>query len=172
MNLTLFQPKMSLGFLGGSISVILGTGYTIDAYAFALYSEINSYETTIFNSGDLADIYFPTSIEDSNLGSLPITLFLQGSYVDKSNYSKFSRIVASYGFAVVVPNNINDVFVPFGLPEGFFSQQEQIVQTLEFIKSENVNPNSPLFNLVDTNNMALLGHSYGGIVGLNAIEET
>ena len=133
-----------------------------------LYSEIDSYETTIASTGDLADIYLP---QDNNISpnSLPIALLLQGSWVDKTNYSQYANIVASYGFVVVVPNNFRFFL---GRVPGLFSDQEQIVETLDYIKEENINPDSPLFNLVNTDYLALLGHSFGGIVGLNAIAQT
>ena len=170
MNHKLLQSTILLGFLSSST---FGMTFTAKASDFApLYSDINSYETTILSSGDLADIYFPDLDSDIYPNSLPIALLLQGSYVDKANYSQYANTVASYGFVVVVPNNVNDIFVPFGFPEGFFSEQEQIVETLDYIKDENIDSDSPLFNLVDTSNLGLLGHSYGGIVGLNAIEGT
>ena len=173
MNSKSLQSLISFGFMSCSIYLVSGTNSPVLASDFApLYSNINSYETTIFSSGDLADIYFPDMDSNTDPNLLPIALLLQGSYVDKTHYSQSANTVASYGFVVVVPNNINDVFVPIGFPEGFFSEQEQIVETLDYLKDENLDSNSPLFNLVDTNNLALLGHSYGGIVGLNAIEGT
>lgn len=168
MNHKLLQSTILLGFLSSST---FGMTFTAKASDFApLYSDINRYETTILSSGDLADIYFPAPDSDTPLNSLPIALLLQGAYVDKVNYSQYANTVASYGFIVVIPNNVNDIFVPFGFPEGFFSEQEQIVETLDYIKDENRDSDSPLFNLVDTSNLGLLGHSYGGTVGLNAIE--
>ena len=131
--------------------------------------EVNSYETRITTNGDLADIYYPIS-EANDSRSFPIALLLQGALVDKSNYSEYATAVASYGFTVVVPNHFNDNYAPPGFPEGFYSEQQQINETLEFIKSENTNLDSPIYQQVDIDSMVLLGHSYGGIVGMNAIE--
>ena len=131
--------------------------------------EVSNYETIITTNGDLADIYHPIS-EANDARSFPIALLLQGALVDKSNYSEYATAVASYGFTVVVPNHFNDNFAPPGLSEGFYSEQQQINETLEFIKSENTNLDSPIYQQVDIDSMVLLGHSYGGIVGINAIE--
>ncbi|MDJ1184232.1 PEP-CTERM sorting domain-containing protein [Roseofilum casamattae] len=172
MNSKLLQSLVSVGIMSGSIYLALEINAR-EAFGFApLYSTVNNYETTILNSGDLADIYFPDLSNETNPDSLPMALLLQGSYVDKANYSQYASTVASYGFVVVVPNNVNDVLTPFGFPEGFFSEQEQIIETLDYLEDENLNTSSSLFDIVDTDNLALLGHSYGGIVGLNAIEGT
>ncbi|MGD2184366.1 alpha/beta hydrolase family protein [Lusitaniella coriacea] len=170
MNSKSLQSLISIGFISSSIHLALGINSIVRASGFApLYSNINSYEITISSSGDITDIYFPELSNNTNLDSLPIALLLQGSYVDKTRYSQYASTVASYGFIVVVPNDVNDVLVPFGFPEGFLSEEEQIIETLDYLKDENLNANSPLFDLVDTDNLGLLGHSYGGIVGLNAM---
>lgn len=108
MNLKSLQSLISIGFLSSSIHLIWGINSTVRASGFApLYSNINSYETTILSSGDLADIYFPDLSNETNPDSLPIALLLQGYYVDKIHYSQYASTVASYGFVVVVPNNVN-----------------------------------------------------------------
>ena len=131
--------------------------------------EVNSYETTITTNGDSADIYYPIS-ETNDCQVFPLALLLQGALVDKSDYSEYASTVASYGFTLVVPNHFNDNFTPPGFPEGFYAEQQQVNEVLDYIKSENINHDSPIYQQVDTERMVLLGHSYGGIVGINAIE--
>lgn len=169
----LSKTKLSIALVGG-VGLTLSVGISASAATFTpepLFTEIQNYQTTIPANGDLADVYFPVFSESINSNSsLPIALLLQGSNVDKSNYSQFASIVASYGFAVVVPNHPNDVFAPFGIPTGLFSEQSQVNDVLSYVKAENSNPDSPIFSLIDTNKMVLLGHSYGGFAGLYAIE--
>ncbi|OUL27081.1 alpha/beta hydrolase [Nostoc sp. RF31YmG] len=132
-----------------------------------LFKYVDSYSTKISTNNDLADIYFPKSL-GNKIGkrSFPIALLLQGANVDKSNYSNFSRIVASYGFVVVVPNH------QANLPKigtGLFADTSQIEAVLAQMKLENKNPNSPVANIINTEKLGLLGHSLGGAVGLSAI---
>jgi len=171
------QRELLLAFLAllGTLLISLKPGNSVEANNFSvtpLFQQVSSYETTIGDHGDPSDIYFPVSKSKTDTKLLPIALCLQGTFVDKSNYSEFASIVARYGFVVVVPNNLNDVLVPFGFPEGFFSEQEQVNQVLDYMKKENRNPDSPVFKILDPSKLVLLGHSSGGVVGLNAIQGT
>ena len=137
-----------------------------------LSNRIQTYSTIIPATEDPADIYFPKS-RRFHSKPLPIVLFLQGAGVDKSRYSRFAKIVASYNFAVVVPNHLNDIFASLGsLPVSFFAEQRQVNDVLSYMTTENSNPDSPLFDILDPSKMVLLGHSYGGIVSMNAIQGT
>lgn len=136
-----------------------------------IYQDFGSYSTTISGNNDLADIYFP-KLRDSNNGknSFPVALLLQGANVDKSSYSEYASIVARYGFVVVVPNREREIAGFAG--KGLFAETSQIEDILGQIKVENTNPTSPIKGIVDTDKLALLGHSFGGGVGLSAIANT
>lgn len=132
------------------------------------FTNVDSYSTTISANNDTADIYYPRTSSSSR--SFPIALFLQGANVDKSNYSNFARIVASYGFVVVVPNHQKTLPLPTGgFVSALFSDTSQINAVLAYMKAENTNPTSPVAGIVDTTKLGLLGHSAGGAVGLSAI---
>ncbi len=138
-----------------------------------LFQEANTYNTTIAANGDAADVYFPV-LSDSNTSTqkFPIALLLQGALVDKADYSNFARTVASYGFVVVVPNHIRTAIGPMGQPvTGFLPEQQQVNDVLAHMVMENSNPSSPVDGIVDTNKLGLLGHSFGGFVGLAAIQD-
>lgn len=78
-----------------------------------LFSEVEQIETVIPSSGDVVDIFVPDgSSSYSPTKSLPVALFLQGANVDKSNYEEYAKVVASYGFVVVVPNNLKTLTLP------------------------------------------------------------
>lgn len=128
-----------------------------------------SYSTIILNSqgtGDEADIYYPV-LSSANIDSLPVVLFLQGANIDKSLYSNYAQLVASYGFIVVIPNHFR--FIPQLGTEFLATETPQIENFVNFIKRENANSSSPLENRFDTNNLSLSGHSAGGSVGLTGI---
>ena len=142
-----------------------------DALSFLpapLFDEIKTIETTITNSGDAADIYLPSASPDE-IDSLPVALFLQGANVDKSNYSTFASVVASYGFAVVVPNNLRTIAAPPPAPSvtGFFPELQQVNEVFDYIRDPQV---SPIVDEIDPNKLVLLGHSFGGAVGLSALQ--
>ncbi|WGV25835.1 alpha/beta hydrolase family protein [Halotia branconii] len=103
---------------------------------------------------------------------LPIALMLQGALVDKADYSNYAQTVASYGFVVVVPNNQRTVTPPNGeTVTGLLSEQGQVNAVLEQMKVEDADPTSPIFEIADTETLGLLGHSFGGAVGLGATQD-
>jgi dienelactone hydrolase len=150
--------------------IVLGIRETATAITYSpafIFNYVDSYSTTITTNNDIADIYFPKQLGiKSGKQSFPIALLLQGANVDKSNYSNFARIVASYGFVVVVPNH-QKTFPQIGT--GLFADTSQIDAVLTQMKAENANPNSPIAGIVNTQKLGLLGHSQGGAVGLSAI---
>ena len=166
MNISLPYPKSSR-VLVKAFLLALGISFPATASTFnpsPLFEQINKYQTTITTNGDPADIYYPDTLETDNF---PVALFLQGALVDKADYSNFASTVASYGFVVIVPNHFQS-FPQFGV-EGLFAEVSQIEDVLTYIEAENSNSTSPLEGIIDANNLALLGHSQGGAVGLSAI---
>lgn len=134
-----------------------------------MYETTGTYETVMPQNGDITDIYYPES--PNGLELFPVALLLQGARVDKRFYSAYARQVAGYGFIVVVPNHINMFIVPGIIEErGLFAEQQQIYDTLEFMVDENLNINSPLYGIVDTETLVLLGHSYGAACVLGAVQ--
>lgn len=139
-----------------------------------LFTDVEQYETAI--AGDPTDIYMPINPE-SDFGSvaetevavsLPIALMLPGALVDPDQYSDFASQVAKYGFVVVVPSNVRSL-PEFGI-EGELAEMGQVTDVLSYMEAAQTDPSSPLMGLLDTEKMALLGHSHGGAVALLAIE--
>ena len=134
-----------------------------------LFSEVEQIETVIPSSGDVVDIFVPVGSSSSPPAkSLPVALLLQGANVDKSNYEEYAEVVASYGFVVVVPNNLNTFMPPPPAPPitGYFSELQQINEVLDFIQDPAA---SPVTEVVNPEQLVLLGHSIGGVAGLNAV---
>lgn len=155
----------------GAALIVLGIEETAFAAALGtapLFNDVASYSTTISANNDLTDIYFPnpSNLKNGNY-SFPIALLLQGANVDKSNYSSFASTVASYGFVVVVPNH-SQSRPQLGFT-GLLPETSQIDAVLAQMEAENSNPASPVAGVVSTQKLGLLGHSYGGAVGLSAI---
>jgi dienelactone hydrolase len=132
----------------------------------------NHYTTTIATNGDPADIYYPVAKSNAFPVEFPIALLMQGALVDKADYSDFASQVASYGFIVVVPNHERTLTAPTGQTvTGLFPEQRQVNDVLNWMVGEDANPDSPIAKIIDTDKLGLLGHSFGGSVGLVASQE-
>lgn len=135
-----------------------------------VYDQVKHYKTTIAADGNPADVYYPV-VPNSSADQLPIALLLQGGLVDKAKYSNYAEEVASYGFVVVVPNNERTITGPDGQPiTGLLADEQQVNNVLHQMKVEDVDASSPIFEIVDTEKLGLLGHSFGGYAGLAAIQ--
>jgi dienelactone hydrolase len=145
----------------------------LDATILPPYSKIAHFSLTIAADGDLADVYFPEMLPGrSHTDELPIALMLPGALVDKSDYSNFASQVARFGFVVVVPNNQRNLVGPGGQSfPGLFAEQEQVNQVLAQMRVEDRKPTSPIFKIVDTSKLGLLGHSFGAAAGLGATQK-
>ncbi len=98
----------------------------------------------------------------------PSVVLLQGANVDKSQYSRFASALASEGFHVIIQNVRRSV--P-GVPEpGFFSLEETVTDAFARLKRENVDPASQLYQRVRTDRLAVVGHSFGGMAALLAVD--
>jgi dienelactone hydrolase len=168
---------MSIRFVGTSIATF-STTVTLSAIALSAsaasftplpqFSSTGVYSAVNPVNNDPTDIYFPNplDLQTSNY-SFPVALLLQGALVDKSFYSEYARQVAQYGFVVVVPNHAR--LVSPGLPPLLAPETAQLGAVLTQVSAENTRSTSPIAGRIDTQKLGLLGHSFGGAVGLSAI---
>jgi len=115
--------------------------------------------------GDPADVYYPRVAEPAPELRFPIALLLQGLNVDKAHYSRYAQRVARYGFVVIVPNHRTSIRGS----EELFAQVGQVTDALNTARSLAADRDSPLFDRLDAGQIVLLGHSHGGMMGLDAI---
>ncbi|MDZ8186229.1 MAG: chlorophyllase [Nostoc sp. ChiSLP02] len=176
MNFLTSKKRSSVAIVG-ALAIALGVEHSANGATFnptPLFESTLRYSVTIPRSGggqDPADIYYPIlSDKDPQQNSLPIALFLQGALVDKSDYSTFASTVARYGFVVVVPNHTRTAISPTGPVTGLIAEQQQVNDVLTYILSEKSRPSSPITNSLDPSTLVLLGHSFGGAVGIAAIQ--
>lgn len=137
-----------------------------------MFDTITHFETTIPRTNgenDPADIYYPVVSPEV---SLPLALLLPGALVDKADYSNLAQTVASYGFVVLVPNRVRTLVNPISGREfsGLAAEVAQVNEVLAYLEAEQSNLTSPLAGRVDLSSVGLLGHSWGGAVGLAAIQ--
>ena len=133
--------------------------------------------TTNLPSGDEADVYFPRVRNcRRHADEFPLVPMLSGGLVEKGMYSMFAKRLASYGFVVVVTNHYQILGPP--PPQGgpppaqLFTALSVITDVLEGMQLADADPDSPLYRIVDTENMGLSGHSFGGGAALYAVEGT
>jgi hypothetical protein len=55
------------------------------------------------------------------------------------------------------------------LGRGLYAEQSEPADVLAQLRTENDDPASPVRGVVDTGTLVLLGHSYGGVAGLNIV---
>lgn len=124
--------------------------------------------SVVLSAGDPADVYYPV-VPDRLRGLLtdafPVVAVLQGANVDKRFYSGLGRQLASQGFVVVVPNRARIVGPP--VPQ-LFTSTTAITEVLDYARQADVDPASPVYRVVDAGSLGLVGHSFGGAVGLFA----
>ncbi|MBE9040807.1 hypothetical protein IQ235_08450 [Oscillatoriales cyanobacterium LEGE 11467] len=129
-----------------------------------MFDAIATYSTTLITSGDPVDIYYP---DPTTLGNepqtFPIALFLQGANVDKAYYAQYASTVARYGFIVVVPNHRTSILGRAAL----FAQVSQVSEALASLRM--TRKGAPFAEMMDAEKLVLLGHSHGGMMGLDAI---
>ncbi|MBC8067800.1 MAG: hypothetical protein IAG13_05645 [Deltaproteobacteria bacterium] len=125
-----------------------------------LFDGVLTYSGELPVLGDPTDIYWP----DGD-GAFPVALMLQGAEVDKQYYSEFASMVARYGFVVVVPNHESSGVAGTGL----YMEQSVIVDALAGIDALGDDAETPLLGHVDASAAGLVGHSYGGVVGVYAL---
>lgn len=70
---------------------------------------------------------------------------------------------------VVVPNHLRPSPFNPSSPPNLASETSQIAAVLSQMAIENTKPTSPIASVIDTQRLGLLGHSFGGAVGLSVI---
>ncbi len=149
-----------------STSAMASTFSAEPIYETIITDEIKIPTTNSLDNFDFTDIYYPQSSNPND--SFPLVIMLQGALVDKADYSSFASQVASYGFLVAVPNHLRIISSDF--TPALFTTQEVINDVLAFMEEQNTNNDSLLEGKIDVDNIGLLGHSFGGSVGLAAIQ--
>ena len=102
--------------------------------------------------------YYPAQLEDSG-DQWPAVVFVNGTGVYASKYPALFRHLASWGFIVLGNED-----------PGTFSG-DSADATLAWLLEQNDDPDSVIYQKVDTAHMGLSGHSQGGVGVFNAISE-
>lgn len=110
--------------------------------------------TSSYNSKEQA-VYYPAELTSSGK-TYPIVAFANGTMVSYTFYESLLKELAKIGYIVV------------GNSETMSGDGTAQIASIDFIISENSNPSSVLYGKVNTEKIAVVGHSQGGRSAVNA----
>lgn len=115
-----------------------------------------SVETIIYdNVTPRQTIYCPPDMRTTST-AYPVLVWANGTMVKADFYASLLVELSNMGYIVVA----ND--------ESMSADGSAQIHSLDFVINEGNNSNSPLYGKVDTNRIALIGHSQGGRSSVNA----
>ena len=128
----------------------------------ALY-EVRTYEPSV-NVDEFASatIFYPLTLSFAPPSGAVV--LVPGYTATQAMYDWWGPALASLGIVVMIidTNDPRDTFQP---------RKEAHIAAVEFLKGEIGNSESPISGKVDTNKLAIMGHSLGGGAALAAAEE-
>lgn len=157
----------------GVILLLLVAGYKNENYwKFAdpkgaieeKYTALGEYEVSSlqFDANDdickTYSIWYPAELENGT-NTYPLVLMVNGTGAKASASSAGFHHLASWGFIVVGNEDENT------------RTGESTADTLDFMLSQNADPQSVFYGCIDTDNIGIAGHSQGGVGAINAVTQ-
>ena len=103
-------------------------------------------------------MYVPKSAENTTAQTtFPLIVMVNGTRTPTSDYLPILEHLASWGFIVI------------GNQDPQTGSGKSASETLDFALAQNTLPESPLFQLINTNSIGISGHSQGGAGAINAV---
>lgn len=103
---------------------------------------------------------------DNSAAPYPLVIFSPGFGAAAPWYSNLIEHYASYGFVVLAPDHIEEWDPEYGdIWKASIDRPRDIKQTLDYAQ-EVTSPNGELAGMIDMQNVAVEGHSYGGYTAM------
>lgn len=115
-----------------------------------------------------ASVYYP--ISDEPVVDAPLIVFNVGWNAIRNTYESYCIQLAQWGYVCVIR------YYPSlglaGLGADLFDEHvAHCLRVIDWAEEQNQNPESPIYGMVDSNNVGLIGHSFGGSVTLVAMSQ-
>ncbi|MGD9210298.1 MAG: hypothetical protein PVI90_05955 [Desulfobacteraceae bacterium] len=120
----------------------------------SVYAATGPFETTHDRMIGLQSFY-PENAEDK----LSIIIWANGSKNSEVRYIELCRHLASWGFAVIIPDST------------LSGSGEEILETIDYLIQENSNANSLFFGKLDLEQIGVSGHALGASSAINAASD-
>lgn len=126
------------------------------------YSQFGEHEVSFKSFDSNSDIFkeyqiwYPTNLENSN-EKYPLVIIANGTGITASKYKGFFKHLASWGFVVIGNEDENS------------RSGESSSKSLDYVLKLNEDKKSIFYNKIDANNIAIGGHSQGGVGTINAV---
>ena len=101
---------------------------------------------------------------DDSMGPYPLVVFSHGFALNPEWYSTLTEHYASHGFIVLAPEHVDGEWMESALASSI-DRPRDIKQTLDYAE-EVTAPGGDLAGQIDMENVAVVGHSYGGYTTL------
>jgi len=165
---TTFGGKVELGKYGAKMDYNLGAAFknqlsigdnnTICAGFAAIFGQEQAQTDRLLDTRDLDlslyTVYRPAKWVDGE--KYPIVTWGNGTCAQPEGYGALLRYVASHGFVVVAANS------------RYASTDNVQRHGLDFMFAANADPASPYYGRLDTDKVAAMGHSQGGMATVSA----
>ena len=104
---------------------------------------------------------------DSSTSPYPLVVLSPGFSIGASSYAWLAEHLASYGFVVVSPEHRETLDPQNELWRAAITRPQDVLMVFAYL-DEQVKPGGILNGLIDTEQVAVIGHSYGGYTSLAA----
>jgi predicted dienelactone hydrolase len=104
---------------------------------------------------------------DISAGPYPLVVLSPGFSIGASTYAWLAEHLASYGFVVMAPEHHEHLDPENELWQAAIIRPQDILTVFTFV-DEKVESGGPLEGLIDKDQVAVIGHSYGGYTSLAA----
>jgi len=109
----------------------------------------------------------PDAATDLANGPYPLVILSPGFAISASGYGWLADHLASHGFVVLAPEHDEQMNPEAGLWQGAVKRPQEIQAVFAYVDTQ-VQPGGTLAGLVDSETVAVVGHSYGGYTALAA----